>query len=63
MRRMLLLLGLVVVVLLSSRQTSAACPTNFCQQAKLECQESCAPCGSATACYAYVCDASCYCQC
>lgn len=39
------------------------CPPNYCTLLKEECASDCAPCGSTTACYYYVCDAVCYCNC
>lgn len=38
-------------------------PTNWCQLAHQECAADCAPCGSSTTCYHYVCDSFCSCLC
>ena len=48
---------------LSGAISQSACPTNYCQQAKLECEEGCAPCMGVATCAFRLCDAMCYCQC
>lgn len=41
----------------------SGCPTNFCQVAKQECEEGCAPCLGVATCAFRLCDAFCFCQC
>lgn len=48
---------------LSGTISKSACPTDYCQQAKLDCQASCAPCIGTATCAFRLCDAMCYCQC
>jgi hypothetical protein len=48
---------------LSGAISKSGCPTNYCQQAKQECEESCAPCIGTATCAFRLCDAFCYCQC
>ena len=48
---------------ISGGEVTNYCPPNYCNELKLECAESCAPCGWAATCYYYVCDAACYCYC
>jgi hypothetical protein len=48
---------------LSGEISKSGCPANYCQQAKLECEQGCAPCIGTATCAFRLCDAMCYCQC
>ena len=48
---------------LSGTVEKSGCPTNFCQVAKQECEEGCAPCAGVATCAFRLCDAFCFCQC
>jgi hypothetical protein len=43
--------------------TQSDCFQGWCQLAHQQCAEDCAPCGSSTTCYYYVCDSFCSCLC
>ena len=44
-------------------RTQSDCFPGWCQLAHQECAADCAPCGSSTTCYYYVCDSFCSCLC
>lgn len=68
MRKLMFRLGLLTfltVVGIGMPQESSAvyCPPGFCNQERQACQQECAPCFGVSACYVYVCDSTCSCQC
>lgn len=71
MRKLLLSVACFALLLLAQTESSPLnaaeelnyCPPNYCNELKAECTQDCYPCLGVTACYYYICDAFCSCQC